>query len=100
MEDTVVPANQRGLVKARDHDIDLAQKLGKTQVISANTPLSQQGGYPLLFIVYIYCIYIFYCIYPLLYSCIILLITYSIIIYFIYYYFMHYLFYLYLYAMM
>lgn len=49
-KDAVVPANQRGLVKARDADIDLSQKLGKTQVISANTPLSQQGGYPHYFV--------------------------------------------------
>jgi len=41
----VVPLQQRGYVTAREHDIDLTQKLGKTVVISATTPLSQQGGY-------------------------------------------------------
>eukprot|EP00850_Spirogloea_muscicola_P001803 SM000007S20763 [mRNA] locus=s7:63475:65264:- [translate_table: standard] len=39
------PAVQRAPLKQRDHSVDLASRLGKTQVVTQVTPLSQQAGY-------------------------------------------------------
>ncbi|GMH42515.1 hypothetical protein BSKO_10434 [Bryopsis sp. KO-2023] len=36
---------QRSHLKARDFQLDLTSRLGKTQVITLNTPLNQQAGY-------------------------------------------------------
>eukprot|EP00877_Chromochloris_zofingiensis_P009514 jgi/Chrzof1/4816/Cz15g00130.t1 len=36
---------ERSTLKTRDYQIDLASRLGKTQVIGLNTPLNQQAGY-------------------------------------------------------
>mmetsp|Transcript_32490 Transcript_32490/g.103463 ORF Transcript_32490/g.103463 Transcript_32490/m.103463 type:complete len:214 (-) Transcript_32490:26-667(-) len=35
----------RAALQQRDYDVDLESRLGKTQVVSINTPLSQQAGY-------------------------------------------------------
>lgn len=35
----------RSDLKARDYQLDLASRLGKTQVVGINTPLSQQAGF-------------------------------------------------------
>ncbi len=45
MKVEIVPPQQRGYLRARDFEVDLTSKLGKTVVVSATTPLSQQGGY-------------------------------------------------------
>ncbi|XP_023246758.1 zinc finger matrin-type protein 2 isoform X2 [Copidosoma floridanum] len=39
------PAVKRELLKQRDYKVDLESKLGKSVVISKNTPSSQSGGY-------------------------------------------------------
>jgi U4/U6.U5 tri-snRNP component SNU23 len=36
---------ERSALKSREFDLDLTSRLGKTQVIGLNTPLSQQAGY-------------------------------------------------------
>lgn len=36
---------QRAHLKSRDYQIDLSSRLGKTQVVGLNAPLSQQAGY-------------------------------------------------------
>lgn len=41
----VEPPVKRAPLKARSKPIDLESNLGKTTVISGNTPLSQQGGF-------------------------------------------------------
>jgi U4/U6.U5 tri-snRNP component SNU23 len=36
---------QRSTLKGRDYQLDLASRIGKSQVIGLNTPLNQQAGY-------------------------------------------------------
>lgn len=40
-----VPPIKRELLKQRDYKVDLDSKLGKSVVITKNTPTSQSGGY-------------------------------------------------------
>lgn len=40
-----VPPVKRELLKQRDYKVDLDSKLGKSVVITKNTPTSQSGGY-------------------------------------------------------
>jgi len=44
-EDGDQPAKRRELLKQRDYRVDLDSRLGKSVVITKNTPASQSGGY-------------------------------------------------------
>jgi U4/U6.U5 tri-snRNP component SNU23 len=44
-EDEDQPVKKRELLKQRDYRVDLDSRLGKSVVITKNTPASQAGGY-------------------------------------------------------